>query len=99
VHNKGTINPETDYYYQEDVDKSVARLGRNVKEWMMGRLVMEDNFDAATDNPVEWWALQEREYPEISSFAMFLLSCPVQSASCERIFKNYSAYHTKKGTI
>jgi hypothetical protein len=33
----------------------------------------------------------------LANFAMFLLAAPVQSpASCERIFKNYSAFHTKK---
>ena len=32
----------------------------------------------------------------MSVFAAFLLCCPVQGASCERMFKDWQLYHTNK---
>jgi hypothetical protein len=49
-----------------------------------------------TDDPVEWWRDLLVEYGPLANLAMFLLDAPVQSATCERIFKNYAAFHTKK---
>ena len=47
------------------------------------------------ENVVEWWEENAVELPEILNLAKFLLDCPIQSASCERLFKDFGRYHTK----
>ena len=47
------------------------------------------------ENVVEWWEENAVELPELSNMAKFLLDCPIQSASCERLFKDFGRYHIK----
>jgi hypothetical protein len=35
------------------------------------------------------------EHAEITNLSMFLLDCPVQAATCERLFKEFACLHTK----
>jgi hypothetical protein len=96
VHMGGKVDQATFFYEKAAVETASKKLGKDVKRWLMDLSAIDDSYDPKNDDPVEWWKLQQCEFPEMSNFAMFLLSCPVQSASCERIFKNYSAFHTKK---
>jgi hypothetical protein len=91
-----TALDEDGFYLEDKLQDEVNTLGLKVKQWLMGRLPMPDPFNPAKDDSVLWWGWQSCEEPILANFAMFLLSCPVQSASCERVFKNYSAFHTKK---
>jgi hypothetical protein len=48
------------------------------------------------EKTLEWWGMQSSEYPEMAELAMFLLDCPVQAATCERVFKEFARLHTKR---
>ena len=54
------------------------------------------NYNAVSDDPVEWWSNLMVEYGPLANLARFLLDAPVQSATCEEIFKHYASFHTKK---
>mmetsp|Transcript_21234 Transcript_21234/g.27423 ORF Transcript_21234/g.27423 Transcript_21234/m.27423 type:complete len:212 (+) Transcript_21234:359-994(+) len=94
------LSPSTKdgYWVEERVDKELGKLGSSIKQWLMGKMTLSDSFNPATDDPGDWWSLQACEQPVLANFSMLLLSCPVQSASCKRVFKNYSAFHAKIGT-
>ena len=47
------------------------------------------------ENVVEWWEENAVDLPEISNLEKFLLNCLIQSALCERLFKDFGRYHTK----
>ena len=72
-------------------------LGKAIKKWLSGKHLygMEDDY-AQGENAVVRWDSQMSNYPELAGLAMFLLDCPVQAATCERIFKEYSRFHTKR---
>ena len=44
------------------------------------------------DDPCDWFKLNKDYYGSLVNFAKFLLDCPVQSASCERLFKDFSHF-------
>ena len=75
-----------------------GKLGKYLTQWLKGTSMggITSDFDAMTDDPVEWWSDLLVEYGPLANFAMFLLDAPVQSATCEEIFKHYAAFHTKK---
>ena len=50
--------------------------------------------DDLNGDPVDYWLKQAEDFPELSVFAAFLICCPVQGASCERMFKYWHLYHT-----
>ena len=41
------------------------------------------------ENVVEWWEENAVKLPEISNLSKFLLDFPIQSAPCERLFKDF----------
>ena len=70
-------------------------LGDSVDIWVRNkRFDIRSTYKQGND-PVEWWSRQKEEYPSIANLAMFLLDAPVQSANCERLFKEFSRLHTK----
>jgi hypothetical protein len=76
--------------------KALDHLGKSIKRWLSVKScrLKVDVFDAGED-PVEWWGLQKSEHHEIANLSMFLLDCPVQAATCERLFKEFARLHTK----
>ena len=42
-----------------------------------------------------WWGDYHEEHKELALFAQFLLDAAVQLASVERLFKDYSRFHTQ----
>ncbi len=38
------------------------------------------------DNPLEWWGARRTEFPILSQMALDVLSIPLMSAECERVF-------------
>ena len=38
------------------------------------------------EKPLEWWGARREEYPRLSRLAFNLLSIPLMSAECERVF-------------
>ena len=38
------------------------------------------------EKPLEWWGARREEYPRLSKLAFDLLSIPLMSAECERVF-------------
>lgn len=40
------------------------------------------------DNPLQWWGLNRTKYPCLSRMAMDILSIPLMSAECERVFSS-----------
>ena len=78
-------------------EQEIKTLGKNMKKWLTGKNMTGIQDDYATgEDAVEWWVMQSSEYPEMAELAMFLLDCPVQAATCERIFKEFSRFHTKR---
>ena len=73
------------------------QLHRDIVKWIIsgpdGMGMMP--FSASEDNVVEWWNVHSKETALLSKLAVFLLSAPVQSADCERLFKDYDFTHTK----
>jgi hypothetical protein len=88
----------TDEIATNRYNSETDRLGKYLTQWLKGTSMggITAAFDATTDDPVEWWGDLLVEYGPLATLAMFLLDAPVQSATCEQIFKNYAAFHTKK---
>ena len=40
------------------------------------------------DQPLQWWGEQRQKYPLLSQLALDLLSIPLMSAECERVFSD-----------
>jgi hAT family C-terminal dimerisation region len=86
---------------QEKRAKELNRLKRHMLDYLLGRTETKTlslhPWLPTDDDPVAWWHLgaESNSYPELSRFGCFLLSCPVQSASCERLFKEFARQHTK----
>ena len=87
----------------ELLDNSVTNERKNnilmdlddlVQKWLKNLPLDILPYKDGTD-PVDWWMRQRDEFPSIAALAMFLLDAPVQSASCERLFKEFSRFHTK----
>ena len=71
----------------------------SIKKWSRQEKSLSDlDFSVYNhgENPVDWYVLHDQDYPEMSRLAVFLLGAPVQSASCERLFKDYTRFHTKE---
>jgi hypothetical protein len=45
--------------------------------------------------PVMWWLEQKTKHFEIANWATWLLDAVIQSATCERLFKDFTRFHTK----
>ena len=57
---------------------------------------MDDTDEVAKNvDPVDFFLPHMIEHPPFIRLAVFLLSCPVQSASCERLLKDFAFFHTK----
>ena len=72
-------------------------LGIDMRKWLQGGQFADGmtHEDYNGGHPVEFWQDQVREHFHISKFAQWLLSQAVQSASCERLFKEFMQFHTK----
>jgi Protein of unknown function (DUF 659)/hAT family C-terminal dimerisation region len=86
---------------EEKRAKELGRLKRHMMEYLLGRTETKtlslSPWLPTDDDPVAWWHLgaKNNHYPELSRFGCFLLGCPVQSALCERLFKEFARQHTK----
>lgn len=79
----------------EETKQSILNdLGDSVHKWLSNERLDVGAFKDGSD-PFDWWRRQKVEFPAIANLAMFLLDAPVQSASCERLFKEFSRLHTK----
>lgn len=47
-------------------------------------------------NPLEWWSLNRSRYPVLSKMALDLLSIPLMSAECERVFSSAKTLVTER---
>ena len=57
---------------------------------------MDDTDEVAKNvDPVDFFLPDMIEHRPFIRIAIFLLSCPVQSASCERLLKDFAFFHTK----
>eukprot|EP00977_Amphora_coffeiformis_P000526 scaffold132_cov170-Amphora_coffeaeformis.AAC.5 len=80
------------------IEGAFANLRRDMRLWLMGRRFttgVSDTQGAENTPPVEFWAMWVDDHPEMATLAQFLLSAAVQSASCERLFKQWMQFHTK----
>ena len=58
---------------------------------------MDDTDEVAKNvDPVDFFLPHMIKHIPFIWLAIFLLSCPVQSASCERLFKDFAFFHTKE---
>ena len=82
----------------ETTSTTLDKLSTNLKKWLKKeKMVGLDKWDCKTESsPLEYWRLQQDEYPVLSFFAVFLLGAPVQAATAERVFKHFSGFHTKE---
>ena len=81
------------------MDEEKKALGKGFLDWMRKDESTMDYFHNADDingDPVDYWMKQAEDFSKLSVFAAFLLCCPVQGASCERLFKDWQLYHTNK---
>ena len=88
-----------DETYRKEVVKNEARqLGVDMKKWLQGGQFADGltHEEYNGGHPVEFWQDQVREHKHIAKFAQWLLSQAVQSASCERLFKEFVQFHTTK---
>ena len=46
------------------------------------------------ERPLKWWGTRRQEYPRLSQMAFDLLSMPLMSAECERIFSKAKRFVT-----
>ena len=85
-------------FRQDSIRKHARFLGVEMKKWLQGAQ-FDDGFTHEEYNgghPVEFWQDQVREHVHLATFAQWLLSQAVQSASCERLFKDFVQFHDKK---
>jgi len=77
-------------------EELTMELGAHLKKWLMGDPMSGLDPWNNTKDVLEWWQMQREEFPTLSLFATFLLCAPVQGATVERVFKDFSSFHTKK---
>ena len=73
-------------------------LKKRLRKWMKGKSLegMYDTDEVVKNvDPVDFFLPHMIEHRPFIRLAIFLLSCPVQSSSCERLFKYFSFFHTK----
>ena len=82
---------------EEEGEEGRGDLKRHIRKWLTGtrNLGVPRYQGEKKENLVKWWEENAVELPEILKLAKFLLDCPIQSASCERLFKDFGRYHTK----
>ena len=93
------------FYYQKhrlfiderDKDKELHSLARQLRSWIAGKPIIVVHYDPEqdSDEPSNWWIQNNISMAELSRLSCFLLDCPVQAASCERMFKDMSRQSTK----
>ena len=87
------FTPGTNKYNQD-----VGFVEVKFYQWMR-RKEPQNAFSYDPDNypsVVAWFQDNQSIFgPSLTQFAVFLFCCPVQGASCERLFKDFSRYHTK----
>jgi hypothetical protein len=84
-------------YQSENEDAEQQHLVKQFSIWMSGAIKLDDVtfMSYQGEYPAEWWLYHKSELPQLSRFAVFLLSAPVQGADCGRLFKDLAAFHTK----
>ena len=73
-------------------------MKNRLRKWMKGKyLEGMDNTDEVAKNvyPVDFFLPHMIKHRPFIRISIFLLSCPIQSASCERLFKDFAFFHTK----
>ena len=78
----------------EETSSILNELDDDLQKWLKNLPLDLVPYMEGSD-PVDWWMRQIDEFPAIATLAIFLLDAPVQSASCERLFKEFSRLHTK----
>jgi hypothetical protein len=84
---------------EQEKNTEIKRLKQRLEMWLKGETLgsvdaPEEGMESVVDG-VEFWLQYKEEHPGFVSLATFLLCAPVQSASCERLFKDFALYHTK----
>ena len=79
------------------VTNAMDNLACDLRMWVQNEPIdcLNDREWNEQINPVEFWARNAIEHPELARLGQYLLSCPVQSANCERLFKSWVLFHTK----
>ena len=73
-------------------------LKTRLRKWMKGKYLegMDDTDEVAKNvDPIDFFLPHMIEHRPFIRLAIFILSCPVQSASCECLFKDFAFLHTK----
>ena len=73
-------------------------MKNRLRKWMKGKsLEGMDDTDEVDKNvdPVDFFLPHMIKHRPFIRVAIFLLICPVQSASCERLLKDFAFFHTK----
>ena len=84
---------------EDEIGKAseLAELAKQVRLWLRGNKLDTSLFKGESqESVVQWWKMHEVETPQIVRLAMFILDCPVQSADCERLFKDWAVRKTKQ---
>lgn len=106
VFSQGRLKLAAQFYFKkyrlessaDNADKEAKTVGQQFSCW-----VTQSRLEACTvpevdefyDDPAAFWLINASELPELSRLATFLLCCTVQSADCERVFKDFDLIHTK----
>lgn len=97
------------FYYQKhelwlcsrdcDRAKELQQFRLHIYLWLKRLRPMDQLFKYTPGDypqPTVWWEVNaEMVGIGVANFAKFLLGCPVQSATCERLFKDFAQYLTK----
>ena len=73
-------------------------MKKRLRKWMKGKSLegMDDTDEVAKNvDPVDVFLPHMIQHRPFIRLAIFILSCPVQSASCERLIKKIAFFHTK----
>jgi hypothetical protein len=81
-------------------DEERRNLKKDLGRWLkvdgeFGQVELPGGKFKGTDNAVDFWLEHTVEHPGLANLAVHFLCCPVQSASCERLFKDYALFRTK----
>ena len=73
-------------------------MKKRLRKWIQGKSLegMEDTDEVDKNvNPVDFFFPHMIEHRPFIRLGIFILSCPIQSASCERLLKDFSFFLTK----
>ena len=73
-------------------------MKKRLRKWMKGKSLegMDDTNEVVNNvDPVDFFLQHMIEHRPFIRIAIFLLSCPVQSESCESLYKDFTFFHTK----